>query len=192
MKRHKNARKEKARETKPYPPTQTTKKTGACYVRKEICGQWSTDAHTLEGFRAVAHCCGMTTVVRQAKQEHFSVLFPPPILSLCSRPRMLDTNGTASGTAPESEGLARPPRPFWAAVPPLLCLYLEDMVTLACAAATASTDDSELLELQESGVMMLTEVVRMFAQVSWLIGIFVVCCFCCVLFVCRCVFCVVR
>lgn len=40
------------------------------------------------------------------------------------------------------------------------------MVTLACAAATASTDDSELLELQEAGVMMLTQVVRIFAQVS--------------------------
>ena len=58
-----------------------------------------------------------------------------------------------------------PPRPYWAMVPPLLCLYLEDMVTLACAAATASTDDSELLELQEAGVMMLTEVARAFAQV---------------------------
>lgn len=58
-----------------------------------------------------------------------------------------------------------PPRPFWALVPALLCLYLEDMVTLACAAATASTDDSELLELQEAGVMLLTEVARAFAQV---------------------------
>lgn len=58
-----------------------------------------------------------------------------------------------------------PARPYWALVPTLLCLYLEDMVTLACAAATASTDDSELLELQEAGVMMLTEVVRIFAQV---------------------------
>lgn len=58
-----------------------------------------------------------------------------------------------------------PPRPSWARVPPLLCLFLEDMVTLACAASTASTDDSELLELQEAGVMMLTEVARTFAQV---------------------------
>lgn len=41
-------------------------------------------------------------------------------------------------------------------------------MTLACAAATASTDDSELLELQEAGVMMLTQVARTFAQVKGL------------------------
>ncbi|CAM9113863.1 unnamed protein product, partial [Hapterophycus canaliculatus] len=74
---------------------------------------------------------------------------------------------TDSGSSsPESAAaLAVPPRPYWALVPALLCLYLEDLVTLACAAATASTDDSELLELQEAGVMMLTEVARTFAQV---------------------------
>lgn len=76
-------------------------------------------------------------------------------------------SSTGNGPSPDSAAaaLAVPTRPYWALVPPLLCLYLEDMVTLACAAATASTDDSELLELQEAGVMMLTEVVRTFAQV---------------------------
>lgn len=76
-----------------------------------------------------------------------------------------EVNGGKSGSARSSQSSVLPPRPFWALVPPLLCLYLEDMVTLACAAATASTDDSELLELQEAGVMMLTEVARTFAQV---------------------------
>ncbi|CBJ28961.1 expressed unknown protein [Ectocarpus siliculosus] len=70
-----------------------------------------------------------------------------------------------AGPSCESAALTAPQRPFWAQVPALLCLYLEDLVTLACAAATASTDDSELLELQEAGVMMLTEVARTFAQV---------------------------
>eukprot|EP00752_Nemacystus_decipiens_P013802 g12254.t1 len=74
-------------------------------------------------------------------------------------------SSNAIATAGSDGALTVPARPFWALVPPLLCLYLEDMVTLACAAATASTDDSELLELQEAGVMMLTEVVRIFAQV---------------------------
>ncbi|CAM9976182.1 unnamed protein product [Scytosiphon promiscuus] len=73
------------------------------------------------------------------------------------------TGGIASPDA--TAALAVPARPYWALVPALLCLYLEDLVTLACAAATASTDDSELLELQEAGVMMLTEVARTFAQV---------------------------
>ena len=69
------------------------------------------------------------------------------------------------GSATDAGALSRS-LPLWALVPPLLCLYLEDLVTTACAAATASTDDSELLELQEAGIMMLTEVVRTFAQVG--------------------------
>lgn len=96
------------------------------------------------------------------------------VLSCTSLPRTLPSEpnrtATANGSAIAASGvdgaLAVPVRPHWALVPPLLCLYLEDMVTLACAAATASTDDSELLELQEAGVMMLTEVVRIFAQVT--------------------------
>ncbi|CAM9596050.1 unnamed protein product, partial [Ectocarpus sp. 8 AP-2014] len=68
----------------------------------------------------------------------------------------VESNGKdGAGPSSESATLAAPQRPFWAQVPALLCLYLEDLVTLACAAATASTDDSELLELQEAGVMML-------------------------------------
>ncbi|CAB1108275.1 unnamed protein product [Ectocarpus sp. CCAP 1310/34] len=77
-----------------------------------------------------------------------------------------ESNGKdGAGPSSESVALAVPQRPYWAQVPALLCLYLEDLVTLACAAATASTDDSELLELQEAGVMMLTVVARTFAQV---------------------------
>lgn len=96
---------------------------------------------------------------------------PTPVLNPQSSPRTLpakgsrSSNSSGSATAGSDGALAVPARPYWALVPPLLCLYLEDMVTLACAAATASTDDSELLELQEVGVMMLTEVVRIFAQV---------------------------
>lgn len=105
--------------------------------------------------------------------RHASFTLPSTsILHPQSSPRTLPAEGNnGSGTATLASGdgtgsLAVPPRPYWASVPPLLCLYLEDMVTLACAAATASTDDSELLELQEAGVRMLTEVVRIFGQVG--------------------------
>lgn len=97
--------------------------------------------------------------------------FPPP-----PPPRMLpvEANSNVNGSVAGKINSNVPPRPFWALVPLKLCLYLEDMVTLACAAATASTDDSELLDLQEAGVMMLTEVARMFGQVRatsrWWIG----------------------
>ncbi|CAM9302830.1 unnamed protein product [Chrysoparadoxa australica] len=52
----------------------------------------------------------------------------------------------------------------WSSLPQFVCLYMDDLLSMACTAATASTHDSELLELQEAGVRLLTAVVRAFAQ----------------------------
>ncbi|CAN0107111.1 unnamed protein product, partial [Phaeothamnion confervicola] len=53
----------------------------------------------------------------------------------------------------------------WQMLPQFACLYVDDLISTACTAATASTDDSELLELQEAGVRLLITVVQAFAAV---------------------------
>ncbi len=49
--------------------------------------------------------------------------------------------------------------------PRYTCLFLEDIVSMAVSAAMASTADSELAELQEGGVILLTTVLLMFGLV---------------------------